>query len=160
MVGNSWRSILNTAAPPPLPSLARPHVTHLPKRLAMNTCLYYRGQRARPGRKMTDLHLADLTSLEFRGSSDNAPAPLFLYCVPLPELRNGRSVANGQPNNYISVLHYLFSTSKKCIAPYAMITKAPENTARPITSFQKARLSKPNALRMEAPGTSISRPYL
>jgi hypothetical protein len=76
------------------------------------------------------------------------------------ELRNGRSTTNGQASNYISILHYLFSTSKKCIAPYAMIMKAPENTARPITSFQKAKLSKPNALRMEAPGTSISRPYL
>jgi hypothetical protein len=66
----------------------------------------------------------------------------------------------GRPVNYISVPDYRFSTSKKCIAPYAMIMKAPENTARPITSLQKARLSKPNALRMEAPGTSISRPYL
>src|SRR5271155_4635865 len=108
---------------------------------------------------MTDLHLADLMSSEFRENSDNALAPLFLYCVP-PELRNGRSLTNGQASNYISILHYLFSTSKKCIAPYAMIMKAPENTARPITSVQKARLSKPNALRMEAPGTSISRPYL
>jgi hypothetical protein len=94
-------------------------------------------------------------------TSDNAPAPLFLYCVPHPpELRNGCSVTNEQASNYISILYYLFSTSKKCIAPYAMIMKAPENTARPITSVQKARLSKPNALRMEAPGTSISRPYL
>src|SRR5947209_18373866 len=104
---------------------------------------------------MTDLHSADLMSLEFRGIMTT---PLFLYCLPEP--RNGCSLTNGQARKYISILHYLFSTSKKCIAPYAMIMKEPENTARPITSFQKARLSKPNALRMEAPGTSISRPYL
>src|SRR5271156_6362703 len=109
---------------------------------------------------MTDLHLADLMSSEFRENSDNAPAPLFLYCVPPPQPRNGCSLKNGQANNFNSILHYLFSTSKKCLAPYAIIMKAPENTARPITSVQKARLSKPNALRMEAPGTSISRPYL
>jgi len=66
----------------------------------------------------------------------------------------------GKPVITLVILCYLFSTSRKCIAPYAMIMKAPENTARPITSVQKARLSKPKALRMEAPGTSMSRPYL
>jgi hypothetical protein len=30
---------------------------------------------------MIDLHLADLKSSEFRENSDNAPMPLFLYCV-------------------------------------------------------------------------------
>ena len=28
--------------------------------------------------------------------------PLFLYCVPLPELKNGCSVTSGQASNYIS----------------------------------------------------------
>ena len=56
------------------------------------------------------------------------------------------------------LLDYLFSTSKKCIHMYAIMTNTAPKTARPMTSFQSARLSKPNALKMLAPGTSISRP--
>lgn len=59
----------------------------------------------------------------------------------------------------ISIKHYRFSINKKCIAVYAITTKAAPNTASPIVSFQKARLSNPKALRIDAPGTSISRPY-
>jgi hypothetical protein len=59
---------------------------------------------------------------------------------------------------YWSAIVYLFSTKKKCMAPKAMIIKTPENTASPMTSLQSARVSNPNALRIEAPGTSISSP--
>ena len=53
-----------------------------------------------------------------------------------------------------------FSTNSTCIAAYAITTNAPEITASPITSVHSAAVSNPNALRMDAPGTSISRPYL
>lgn len=46
------------------------------------------------------------------------------------------------------------------MAAYAMTINAAEMIANPITSFHMASVSKPNALRMEAPGTSMSRPYL
>ena len=53
---------------------------------------------------------------------------------------------------------YLFSTSRMCIAPYAIMINAPQKIASPMTSLHNARLSKPNALSMLAPGTSISSP--
>lgn len=41
-----------------------------------------------------------------------------------------------------------------------MMMNTPEITPRPMTSFHRACVSNPNALRMDAPGTSMSRPYL
>jgi hypothetical protein len=38
--------------------------------------------------------------------------------------------------------------------------KLPANTPSPITSFQYASELKPKVLKIVAPGTSISRPYL
>jgi len=55
---------------------------------------------------------------------------------------------------------YLFSTSRKCIAAYANTMKLAPKTASPIASDFKAPLLKPKELKMAAPGTSISRPYL
>ena len=84
---------------------------------------------------------------------------ILFYRVP-KRFKSMCNTPNKQISDYVNILSHLFSTSKKCIAPYAIIMKAPENMARPITSFHIAKLSKPNALRIEAPGTSISRPYL
>jgi hypothetical protein len=56
--------------------------------------------------------------------------------------------------------HYLFSTSKKCIAAYASTINAPQYTPSPIQSFHSAWTSKPKLLRIAEPGTSMSRPYL
>ena len=41
-----------------------------------------------------------------------------------------------------------------------MMMNEPEMIANPITSRHMARVSKPKALKIDAPGTSISRPYL
>lgn len=41
-----------------------------------------------------------------------------------------------------------------------MIINTPEITPSPITSLHSACVSNPNALRIDAPGTSMSRPYL
>ena len=57
-------------------------------------------------------------------------------------------------------ISHRFSINKICIAAYAMTMKALEKMARPMTSVQMASASKPKAERMEAPGTSMSRPYL
>lgn len=67
--------------------------------------------------------------------------------------RNAMIYVHGQP------LH-LFSTSRKCIATYAMTMNTPEIMPSPITSDHRASVSKPKALKIEAPGTSMSRPYL
>ena len=56
--------------------------------------------------------------------------------------------------------HHLFSTSKRCIAAYAMTMNPAEKTPSPMTSLHSARLSNPNADKIDAPGTSMSRPYL
>lgn len=55
---------------------------------------------------------------------------------------------------------YRFSTNNTCIARYASTTKLAANIPRPLTSCQNARLSKPNVLRIVAPGTSMSSPNL
>lgn len=41
-----------------------------------------------------------------------------------------------------------------------MTMKAPDMTPSAMTSCHSAKASKPKALRIEAPGTSMSRPYL
>lgn len=41
-----------------------------------------------------------------------------------------------------------------------MTMNTPEITPSPMTSLHSACVSNPNALRMDAPGTSMSRPYL
>lgn len=56
--------------------------------------------------------------------------------------------------------YHRFSTSKICIAPYATMINTPEITPSPITSIQRACVLNPNALRIDAPGTSMSKPYL
>ena len=56
--------------------------------------------------------------------------------------------------------NYLFSIRSTCIAIYAKIRTTPQITPNPITSGHKAWVLKPKAVRMLAPGTSISMPYL
>lgn len=41
-----------------------------------------------------------------------------------------------------------------------MTMNTPEIAPSPMTSLHSACVSNPNALRMDAPGTSMSRPYL